>query len=247
MAVDETLLLSALDPRALASVRLYRFRPATVSVGYRQSLADAIDLEACLRHGVGWVRRPTGGRALLHQHELTYSVASPASGPFRSLSVRGVYESVSQALRRALNRLDVPLDAPRPPGKPLKPEPPLDLPCLAVPGRHEITSAGRKIVASAQRRARGGFLQHGSILFRVDRELWTWLRPPGGRDRLDAIGIDDLAPGLSPDRLVSALREAFEELFDGPSLPSGLDSSERSRLVELERKYLSSSWNEGSR
>jgi lipoate-protein ligase A len=248
MAVDETLFLSALDPSALATVRFYGFRPETVSIGYRQSPGEAIDLEACRTHGVDWVRRPTGGRALLHQHELTYSVCSPASGPFRRLSVRGVYDAVSQALRRALQRVDVPLDPPRPPRRKAGPEAPLTLPCLAVPGGHEITSGGKKVVASAQRRTAGGFLQHGAILFRVDEDLWSRLQPPGTEGGLDAIGIEDLAPGkLTPARLVEVLREAFEELFDGPGVPSGLEPSERSRLVELERKYNSRAWNERSR
>lgn len=193
MAVDETLFLSALEPRALATVRFYGFRPEAVSVGYRQSPGEAIDLEACRRLGVGWVRRPTGGRALLHQHELTYSVASPASGPFRSLSVRGVYDSVSEAIRRTLQRLRVPLDAPSPPGKHRAPEPPLGSPCLAVPGGHEITSGGKKIVASASRRTPRGFLQHGVILWKVDHDLWSRLRHPGSPGRLDAI---DRTPDL---------------------------------------------------
>jgi lipoate-protein ligase A len=245
MAVDETLFLSALEERAPATVRFYRFRPETVSVGYRQSLADAIDLGACRRHGVGWVRRPTGGRALLHQHELTYSVASPASGPFRGLSVRAAYDSVSFALRRALERLDIPLDPARPSERRQNPEPCLGLPCLAVPSGHEICSGGRKLVASASRRTARAFLQHGAILFRVDHDLWSRLRPPGNPGRLDAIGIDDLAPGrLTPEGLVAALREAFEELFEGPAVVSGLDPLERARLAELDRKYRSRAWNE---
>jgi lipoate-protein ligase A len=248
MAVDETLFLSALDPSALATLRLYSFRPETVSIGYRQSVLEAIDLDACRRQGVGWVRRPTGGRALLHQHELTYSVSAPASGLFRSLSVRGVYDAVSQALRRALQRLDIPLDPPGPPRKKAAAEAPLELPCLALPGGHEITSGGKKIVASAQRRTARGFLQHGSILFRVDHDLWARLRPPGSEGGLDAIGIDDLAPGKwTPDRLMESLRGAFEELFGGPAVSSGLDSGERSRIAELERKYQSRAWNERSR
>src|SRR5262245_63654528 len=101
MAVDETLLLSASRTSGGATVRLYGFRPPTVSLGYRQAPEPAIDLERCRELGVDWVKRPTGGRALLHQHEITYSVASPFEGPFRGLGVRAVYDAVSASLRRA--------------------------------------------------------------------------------------------------------------------------------------------------
>jgi lipoate-protein ligase A len=246
MAVDEALYRSALGPESLATVRLYEFRNPTVSYGYRQRVEDVIDPPACRRHGVEWVRRPTGGRALLHQHELTYSVACPVAGPLRGLSVRGVYDFVNGAIRQALTRLGVPVDgaalALRSAGRVVPPH----LPCLALPERHEICSGAKKLVASAQRRTARGFLQHGAVLYRVDRSLWSRICPEVSRVvPLEAIGIEDLVPDPPPrSALAAALRASFEEAFDGAAEPAELDPQERMLARSLRGKY---EWDEGAR
>lgn len=238
MAVDETIYRSALAPAGLATVRLYGFRPPTVSYGYRQELSDVIDERACRELGIEWVQRPTGGRALLHQHELTYAVAAPVEGPLSALSVRGVYDFVNRAIRNGLTRIGVPLDRDEPSLRTRGEKPPLALPCLAVPERHEITAGGRKLVASAQRRTTRGFLQHGSILFRVDEALWGRIAAPGGRSRLEAVGIADLISDLpAPSALSSALRWAFEQAFQGEAEPGELDEKERSLVSSLRTGY----------
>lgn len=238
MAIDEALFLSSSENSEWATVRLYGFDPPTVSFGYRQSLEQAVDVPTCRRLGIGWVRRPTGGRALLHQHEITYSVCAPTEGVFRGLGVRAVYDSVSGAIRGALNRVGVILDPAAETGARTR-ESDLHLPCLALPGPHEITSGGSKLVASAQRRGRRAFLQHGSILRRVDVELWTRLAPRGQPgSRLRAVGIDELTGAPLPrERLVSSLQGAFEELFESKAVAAGLSRPELERVSELLGKY----------
>jgi len=238
MAVDEALFLSASEPPGLATVRLYGFDPPTVSFGWRQSLEEAVDVESCRELGVGWVQRPTGGRALLHQHELTYSVASPVGGVFRGFGVRALYDSVSAVVRRALTKLGVALDAAEP-GEIRSREPALHVPCLALKSLHEITSGGRKVVASSQRRGRRAFLQHGSILRRVDAGLWARVEPRGRpAASLRAVGIDELTPEpVSREQLVSSLRLSFEELFDDKAAPEELTRFELEQIPELRRKY----------
>jgi lipoate-protein ligase A len=240
MAVDEALFLSAGGPLGVATVRLYGFLPPTVSLGYRQAPEEAIDLERCRELGVDCVKRPTGGRALLHQHELTYCVASPLDGTFRGAGVRAVYDAVSTAIRRALSRIGIPLDPVASEGE-RDPEPALRVPCLGIPGRHEIASGGRKVVASAQRRGRRAFLQHGSILRRVDSALWAKLAPrnaPG--TPLQAVGIDELLPRpISQAMLVSALLESFQELFGTAAELRGLTPAERSEAAALRERYRS--------
>ncbi len=238
MAVDEALFLSASESPGLATVRLYGFDPPTVSFGYRQSVEEAVDVEACRELGVDWVKRPTGGRALLHQHELTYSVAAPVEGPFRGFGVRDLYDAVSAVLRSALTRLGVDLDPAETGGVHTR-EPPHHVPCLAFPGRHEITSGGRKIVASSQRRGRQAFLQHGSILRSVDAALWARIEArKQRRTSLRAVGIDELMPEPVPlPLLVSSLRSSFEELFDARAALLGLTRGELQRIAEIRRKY----------
>ena len=239
MAVDEALLISAGEPGGGATVRVYGFDPPTVSFGYRQALAEVIDVAACRETGVGWVRRPTGGRALLHQHEVTYSVSAPVEGPFQGLGVRALYDSVSLAIRRALTALGVSLDPPRTSVRTT--EPPTYVPCLALPGPHEITAGGRKVVASSQRRGRRAFLQHGSILSRVDPLLWARVAPPGRTGAsLLAVGLDELTPDPVPRQaLVSSLLRSFEELFESRASVNGLTRREWELLPELRRKYRS--------
>jgi lipoate-protein ligase A len=245
MAVDETLLLSASGTSDGATVRLYGFRLPTVSLGYRQAPVGAIDLARCRELGVDWVRRPTGGRALLHQHELTYSISSPFEGPFRGLGVRAVYDAVSAALRHALSGLGIPLDPVQTAGERDR-EPALSVPCLALLARHEITSGGRKVVASAQRRGRRAFLQHGSILRRVDADLWTKVSPGNGPGSpgflLRAVGIDDLVREPVPQAvLVSSLRESFEALFGIEAEPAGLTREEREVVAALLERHRNAS------
>jgi lipoate-protein ligase A len=240
MAVDEALFHSASVDPGTATVRLYGFSPPTVSFGYRQSLEQAVDVVSCRALGVDWVKRPTGGRALLHHHELTYSVAAPVGGPFHGFAVRALYASVSSVIRRALTGLGVPLDPAE--GKTIRgPEPPLHVPCLALPGPHEITSGGRKVVASSQRRGRRAFLQHGSILRSVDAPLWARIEPRGRTGpSLQAVGIDELTKEpVSRERLVSSLLRSFEELFQSAAATQGLTREENGRIPQLLRKYQS--------
>ncbi len=238
MAVDEALFLSASGPDGVATLRIYGFHTPTVSVGYRQRLEEAVDVARCRDLGVDCVKRPTGGRALLHQHELTYSVASPLNGVFRGLGVRAVYDSVSGAIRRALSGLGVALDSFESEGS-HAPEPEMLVPCLALPGRHEIASGGRKIVASAQRRGRGAFLQHGSILRSVDSGLWARLEPrTGPRASLRAVGIDELMTKPVPHPiLLQSLLESFQGFFGAPAERGELTVGERQAIPELRRKY----------
>lgn len=238
MAVDAALFLSASETPGLATVRFYGFDPPTVSFGYRQSLDEAVDVDSCRQIGIDWVKRPTGGRALLHQHELTYSVAAPVGGVFSGVGVRALYDSVSVVVRRALNTLGVALDPAEPERVPAR-EPALSVPCLALPGRHEITSGGRKIVASSQRRGRRAFLQHGSILRRVDAGLWARVEPRGRPTAsLRAVGIDELTlQPVSREQLVASLLLSFEELFEAKAAPSGLTRFELEQIPELRRKY----------
>jgi lipoate-protein ligase A len=236
MAVDEALFLSASESPELATVRLYGFDPPTVSFGYRQTPEEAVDVVACRELGIDWVKRPTGGRALLHQHELLQ--CRVPSSVFAA--VRALYDSVSAVIRSTLTGLGVALDPAEPEAVRAR-EPALHVPCLALPGRHEITAGGRKVVASSQRRGRRAFLQHGSILRRVDAGLWARLEPRGRPGvSLRAVGLDELMPEPLPrERLISSLLRSFEELFEAKGATSGLTPLELERIPELRRKYRS--------
>jgi len=157
MAVDVALLERA-DRMGEAFLRLYRFDPPCLSLG-RNEAAGGYDRAAIPRLGIDVVRRPTGGGAVWHEHELTYAVAAPIAA-FGSL--RQAYRAIHQRLLTALRLLgaDVALAPDRPTARP--PVPPSA--CFSQPVGGEVLLRTRKLVGSAQMRRGGAFLQHGSIL-----------------------------------------------------------------------------------
>ena len=168
MALDEALLRGRIRASSAPTVRFYGWRPATVSLGYAQPLDDTVDRVRCRGMGIGLVRRPTGGSAILHEapeREVTYSVVA-REGDFPGADdVLETYRVLGQGLAAGLGRLGVaadlvPLVRGRPDGSPAF--------CFRRAGTYEIAVGGRKLVGSAQRRQRGSFLQHGSVLLGAD-------------------------------------------------------------------------------
>ncbi len=169
MALDEAILESVGKGESLPTLRLYAWEPACLSLGYAQPYNE-IDIPRL--HQLGWevVRRPTGGRAILHTDELTYSVTGPLD---ESRLVGGVLESyrrISEALLLALHLLGVPAEAQENPtqsspsnGNNGSAPTPIQPICFEVPSNYEITVGGKKLIGSAQARRKEGVLQHGSF------------------------------------------------------------------------------------
>ncbi len=140
-------------------LRLYRWSPPAVSYGYHQQPGD-FDADAVAARGWGLVRRPTGGRAILHSDELTYAVVGPPHGDLFGDTLHSAYAAINEALLRFLRDLGLTPDVSG--GESLSEA--RGAVCFASAGQHELTVGGRKLVGSAQRRTADGFLQHGSIL-----------------------------------------------------------------------------------
>lgn len=160
MAYDEAILDAVTAGDSLPTLRLYRWSPACLSLGYGQSAADA-DLDQLARHGWDVVRRPTGGKAILHTDELTYSVALPADHPIAAGDIVESYRRISRALLLALENLGAVPHSERRDSK--QPQSLAGAVCFEVPSHYEITVEGRKLVGSAQMRRKGGVLQHGTL------------------------------------------------------------------------------------
>ncbi len=163
MAIDEALLVGVNRGGTQPTVRVFAWDPPTVSLGYSQRVEEEFDLGAVREAGFGIVRRPTGGRAVLHAGELTYSVVGPAGEPPLGTSIMQAYEAIARALAAGLGLLGIRVElaqvrteaVARGGAAP---------PCFASAGRYEIVVDGRKLVGSAQRRVGRGVLQHGSLL-----------------------------------------------------------------------------------
>jgi lipoate-protein ligase A len=159
MAADEAILEAAASGAALPTLRLYAWDPPCLSLGYAQPLQD-VDLEALARYGWDLVRRPTGGRAILHTDELTYSVTGPADEPRLAGGVLESYQALSQALLQTLHFIGIPAEAHEKSAATNGAANPV---CFEVPSNYEITVQGKKLIGSAQARRNEGVLQHGTL------------------------------------------------------------------------------------
>ncbi len=159
MAVDEAIAILSARGDVPPTLRFYQWQPATVSLGRHQPVED-IDAGRLQERGWDMVRRPTGGRAILHTDELTYSIAGPADEPRLQGAVLDVYNLISHGLLTGLRRLGVPADK-APAHKRAGQD--VSAACFEVPSAYEISVGNQKLIGSAQRRAGGYVLQHGSL------------------------------------------------------------------------------------
>jgi lipoate---protein ligase len=232
MALDEALFARHIDGAVGPVIRLYGWHPPAVSLGYAQRMGRDVDEKACARHGVHVVRRITGGGAVFHDREVTYSLVAPAT--LLSDNVTETYRMVSRALILGLGRLGV-----RAEFAPV----------------NDLLVNGRKVSGSAQIRRRGSVLQHGTILVRIDTARMFELlpvpekklkekdisRPEERVTSLEAI----LGREVSFDEVAAAMRAGFEEWAGEPLAVFRPDAEtmELARRLDAE-KYSRLEWNE---
>ena len=238
MAVDEALAESvrAGGPPVL---RVYRWSPPCLSLGRNQP-SGGYDRDEIRRRGLDVVRRPTGGRAVLHHRELTYSVATregELGGPRQS------YAAINRALVAGLARLGVPARL-QPAGTERAPIPSL-APCFEQPVEGEVTAGGRKLVGSAQRTDRGVMLQHGSLPIEDDQSAVALLL------RADVQAATPEPPatlagllGAPPDwdSLVDALAAGWAETLCAALRRDGLTGEEVRRAEGHRARYEDPAW-----
>lgn len=159
MATDEALLRAVAAGTAPPTLRLYAWYPPCLSLGHAQPEGD-VDWARVQAQGWQVVRRPTGGRAILHTDELTYAIIAPQSDPRLAGGIVESYRQLSAGLLLALQALGLDVHADK---KTEAASAPVNPVCFEVPSNYEITFAGRKLVGSAQKRAQGVVLQHGSL------------------------------------------------------------------------------------
>lgn len=170
MALDEALLHSVSNGQSAPVLRFYRWQPATMTLGYAQSVHTDLNLAVCTIAGIDIVRRSTGGRAVLHDNEVTYSVIAPLNSGAFGNTVLDCYRVISEVLQKALLALG--LQAQLVPGKPLGGHKnPAKAVCFSAPSQYELVIDGCKIAGSAQKRHGQAFLQHGSIPVELDLKL----------------------------------------------------------------------------
>lgn len=215
MAVDEALMQLSNIP----TIRFYGWKPAAVSFGYFQNIKE-VNADYCKKNNVDIIRRISGGRAVLHDKELTYSIT--INKELTPDSIIGSYKQISNGILTALDMLGVHavMNDKRISKKSIFQNKPIFSPiCFVEPSYYEITASNKKIAGSAQKRKNNKILQHGSILIDVDFEklfsvfnINTDIEKEGIRNRITSINneIDDR---LSYSDIAKALKKGFEENF----------------------------------
>ncbi|WP_078556684.1 lipoate--protein ligase family protein [Bacillus alkalicellulosilyticus] len=172
MALDEALLTWHSQGKIPPTIRFYGWDPATLSIGYFQKVEKEINLEAVKQYNLGFVRRPTGGRGVLHDKELTYSVIVSEEHPDMPASVTEAYRVISQGLLEGFRKvgLDAYFAIPKTKEEQEALKNPRSAVCFDAPSWYELVVEGRKVAGSAQTRQKGVILQHGSIILDIDED-----------------------------------------------------------------------------
>jgi lipoate-protein ligase A len=232
MAIDHAL-ASCVEPGE-AVLRLYTWERPTLSLGRNESAA-AYPLDAIRGAGTDVVRRPTGGRAVLHDEELTYAVVTPLA---TWGGVRAAYRAINDGLAAALRSLGAPVDLAPGTARSLGPD---SGPCFQVPAAGEVVAGGRKLVGSAQARIGRALLQHGSILLAGTQDALGTPAEPSGTP--GPITLAELIPDVSIDEVAAAVAVSLRHRLAGEWTEGGLTESERDTADRLEReRYGKDAW-----
>jgi lipoate-protein ligase A len=251
MALDEAILETTASGQQPPTLRLYSWKPACLSLGHAQP-ADNVDRDALAANGWDLVRRPTGGRAILHVDELTYSICAPLDHPLMAGGVLESYRRISAALIRGVQLLGISARA----------DSRYDLPqgslasaavCFEVPSSYEITADGKKLIGSAQARRGLGVLQHGSLPLVGDLTRITSALVFPSEDERKSAGQRLLAHAATAESVLGApiafeqaarcMANAFQEVLQIRWVESDPTTEEIARAGQLKaEKYAHPQW-----
>lgn len=234
MAIDESILEEHLSGNVPATLRLYLFSPPAVTIGYGQKVPTQF-AERVREKGWDMVRRPTGGRAVLHYKELTYSFVASLNG-----SVLTTYKQICRGLILAMEELGVELELG---GNNSQYKSHHD--CFAATTCADLHYRGDKMIGSAQLRRKGAVLQHGSILLSQDQHVMSELLGSSGEEKgrartplkRHANLFDILKRDVAPGDLETVLQRGFERAFDVTIVPGELTEAEMSLAARLQEGY----------
>jgi len=251
MAIDEAILTEGQQREIPPTLRFFGWMRSALSIGYFQDCRREINCDFCGRNEIDIVRRPTGGKAVFHDSELTYSFVAHEGNPLFSSGIMQNYRTISSCLAAGLQRagIEAALVEKGRGGHPRS----SDSCCFSLSLRNELLAGGKKICGSAQLRSKGAFLQHGSILLDFDPDMTA--RVMGSNERNHAGEVARLKSSVTSvneqcgtergtDLLCSSIRESFEERMKVRLVDSSL--SPREELLKerfLRDKYSTPEWN----
>lgn len=256
MALDEALLNWHSEGLIPPVIRFYSWQPAALSIGYFQKVDKEIDMDAVNRLGLGFVRRPTGGRGVLHEHELTYSVIVSEQYPDMPETVTEAYRVISEGLLEGFRNLglDANFSVPDTEEKRADLKKPKSAVCFDAPSWYEMVVEGKKVAGSAQTRQKGVILQHGAILIDLDAEKLLSVfkfKDSEAKERMrkkipeKAVSINSLrtAPAAM-DECIAAFKAGFQDALEISLEPYRLNDEQLAYVKSIEEKrYANDKWN----
>lgn len=256
MALDEALLDWHSEGSIPPIIRFYGWNPATLSIGYFQRVGKEINMQAVRKHELGFVRRPTGGRGVLHEHELTYSVIVSEDYPDMPKTVTEAYRVISEGILQGFQQLgmDAYFAVPKTEEDRESLKNPRSAVCFDAPSWYELVVEGRKVAGSAQTRQKGVILQHGSILLDLDEDkLFSLFNYPNDRvkERMQkafknkAVAINEISQQkVSLEEAKRAFKTGFENGLQIELTPFELSRKQLDSVNMLaKRRYESDEWN----
>jgi len=233
MAIDKAILFAHSKKLVPPTVRFYSWNPSAISIGYFQSLKDEVDLEACKKYSVDYVRRITGGGAVFHENELTYSIIIDENHPEVSDNILESYKRICGAIMYGLENFGV---------------------TCAYRPINDIVYNNKKISGNAQTRQNNTLLQHGTVLLDVDVEkMFTILKVPNEKMKDKLIkNVKQSVTSLKNivgrkvifDELIEDMIKGFEDEFNIELVKGSLIEEEINYSNKFEKEYFSSKkWN----
>lgn len=256
MALDEALLEWHAEGLVPPVIRFYQWEPAALSIGYFQRVERDLHLPAVKEMGLGFVRRPTGGRAVLHEHELTYSVIVSEDYPDMPKTVTEAYRVISEGILQGFRNLGLQAEFSVPESDSQREalSQPKSAVCFDAPSWYELVVEGKKVAGSAQTRQKGVILQHGAILIDLDEDKYlncfsyeSEEKRQKVKERLSqkAVSINKIiSKTIEVEQCIPAFKNGFESALN-IHLTSFSLTLEQQQYVEnlADTRYRSDEWN----
>ncbi|KQC10174.1 MAG: hypothetical protein APR62_12545 [Smithella sp. SDB] len=247
MAIDEAIFHETIKNKKAPTIRFYNSQPVAISIGYFQDARKEVNIEKCYSAGIDVARRITGGKAVFHFDEITYSVVASDHEKSFQPDILGTYKVISKCIAHGLAYLGIKADLLES-GR-ILPERKSEAYCFSVPSKNELLVNGRKICGSAQVRRRGGFLQHGSLLLAFDpaktADFLLPLRTPEQIKRLRETVTsvnDEIDSPVDVHEICFQLKKGFVDELGIDLKEETLTSTEETLQNKLMEKYNNTSW-----
>ncbi len=234
MGIDFALWKSVSEGKSPPVLRFYQWMPSSVSIGYNQNPEDLINIDFCKKNNIHCVRRPTGGSAIFHDIELTYSFSAATCHRTSFIFPLSSYIEICKGIKTGIQKYGINLqirgiNEGKEPSYTKKD-------CFSLSSRHDLVFDGRKLVGSAQRRNKNSFLQHGSILIDIRKKIWEKVFI----EKVDFSKITYLKNfgiEIKLNELIEFLKNGFENIFGVKFQSDELTEQEKRESLKFSEKY----------